>query len=103
MTIEYDACVFNLMGCCGSQASNVMHAPALNGQRTRISMVSGWVEVRPEAVHARKFQKQMGRDLVHVEGGNKDQQKVHIAQMRDSWTVSRPARSQFSMLVLAIR
>lgn len=66
-------------------------------------MVSGWVELRPEAVHARMFQRQIGRDLVHVEEDNMDQQKVHFAHMRNSWTVSRPARRKFSTLVSATR
>ncbi len=80
-TIEYGDMVVNLVGCCGSQASNVLHAPALYGQRASISMAPGWVEARPEKLYADEFRQHTGLDLVRVQVDNRDQQRVRTAHM----------------------
>ena len=73
--------VLNLVGCCGSQASNVPHAPALYGQRACVSIVSGWVEARPDKLYADEYRQSTGRDWVRVEVDNSDHQEVRAAHM----------------------
>ncbi len=80
-TIEYGDMVVNLVGTCGSQASNVLHGPAIFGQKAAISIVPGWVEARPERPYVDEFRQKTGQDLVRVEIDNRDQQKARTAHM----------------------
>lgn len=80
-TIEYEDMVINLVGSCGSQASNDLHGPAIYGQRASISMSPGLVEARPETVYASEFRRRTGKDLLRVEVDNRDQQKARTSHM----------------------
>lgn len=82
-TVEYDDLVINLVGSCGSQASNTLHGPALFGQRAAISIHPGMVRARPERLYAAEFRRQAGVDLVEIEVDNRDQQTARTAHMRD--------------------
>ena len=82
-TIEYADMVVNLVGSCGSQASNVLHGPAIFGQRASISMSPGLVEARPETIYVEEFRRRTGNDLVRIEVDNRDQQKARTAHMLD--------------------
>lgn len=82
-TIEYSDMVINLVGSCGSQASNVLHGPAIFGQRASISMSPGLVEALPEGIYAEEFHRRTGKDRVHIEVDNRDQQKARTAHMLD--------------------
>ena len=50
-TIEYPDLVINLVGTCGSQASNTLHGPAIFGQKAAIKIAPGIVELRPERLY----------------------------------------------------
>ena len=80
-TIEYADMVVNLVGSCGSEASNVLHGPAIFGQRAAISISPGSVEARPERIYADEFRERTGKDLVRIEVDNRDQQKARTAHM----------------------
>lgn len=82
-TIEYGDMVINLVGSCGSQASNVLHGPAIFGQRASISMSPGLVEARPEGIYVEEFHRRTGNDRVRIEVDNRDQQKARTAHMLD--------------------
>ena len=82
-TIEYAGLVINLVGTCGSQASNSLHGPAIFGQRAAISITPGLVEARPERLYADEFRRKTGQDLVRIEVDNRDQQKARTAHMLD--------------------
>lgn len=82
-TVEYDELVINLVGSCGSQASNTLHGPAFFGQRAAISIHPGVVRVRPERLYAAEFRQRVGKDLVEVEVDNRDQQTARTAHMQD--------------------
>lgn len=82
-TVEYDELVINLVGSCGSQASNTLHGPAFFGQRAAISLHPGVVRVRPERLYASEFRQRVGKDLVEVEVDNRDQQTARTAHMQD--------------------
>ncbi len=82
-TIEYDDLVINLVGTCGSQASNSLHGPAVFGQRASVSITPGWVEARPEKPFAGDFRQRTGQDMVRVEVDNRDQQEARRAHMLD--------------------
>ncbi|MDE0628275.1 MAG: Gfo/Idh/MocA family oxidoreductase [Bryobacterales bacterium] len=82
-TIEYAGMVINLVGSCGSQASNFLHGPAIYGQRASISVAPGLVTARPERIYADEFRRRTGKDLVRVEVDNRDQQKARTAHMLD--------------------
>ena len=82
-TIEYDDFVVNLVGSCGSQASNTLHGPAFFGQLASIAIRPGLVEARPERLYADAFRQRTGRDLVQVEVDNRDQQKARAAHILD--------------------
>ena len=82
-TVEYDDLVVNLVGSCGSQASNTLHGPALFGQRAAISILPGMVRATPERLYAEEFRRQAGADLVEVEVDNRDQQTARTAHMRN--------------------
>lgn len=81
--VEYDELVINLVGSCGSQASNTLHGPAFFGQRAAISIHPGVVRVRPERLYAAEFRQRAGKDLVEVEVDNRDQQTARTAHMQD--------------------
>lgn len=80
-TIEYEAMVVNLVGSCGSQASNALHGPAFFGQRAAVSITPGAVEAVPERLYGAEFRRRTGRDSVRVEVDNRDQQKARTAHM----------------------
>lgn len=82
-TVEYEDLVVNLVGSCGSQASNTLHGPAFFGQRAAISILPGMVRATPERLYAEEFRRQAGADLVEVEVDNRDQQTARTAHMRD--------------------
>lgn len=82
-TVEYEDLVVNLVGSCGSQASNTLHGPALFGQRAAISILPGMVRATPERLFAEEFRRQAGADLVEVEVDNRDQQTARTAHMSD--------------------
>ncbi len=82
-TVEYGDMVVNLVGASGSQAPNLLHGPAIFGQRASISLSPGVVEARPERLHADEFRRRSGTDLVRVEVDNRDQQTARTAHMRD--------------------
>lgn len=82
-TVEYDDHVVNLVGSCGSQASNTLHGPALFGQRAAVSILPGMVRATPERLYAQAFRRQAGADLIEVEVDNRDQQTARTAHMRD--------------------
>ena len=80
-TIEYRDMVVNLVGTCGSQASNTLHGPAFFGQFASVSITSGVVEARPETLYAREFRSRTGTDLVRVAVDNRDQQNARTSHM----------------------
>lgn len=80
-TIEYGDMVINLVGTCGSQASNFLHGPAIFGQMASISISPGRVEARPERLHADEFRRRTGQDLIRIDVDNRDQQKARTAHM----------------------
>ena len=80
-TIEYADMVINLVGSCGSQASNFLHGPAIFGQRAAISMSPGLVEVHPERIYLEEFRQITGTDRMRIEVDNRDQQKARTAHM----------------------
>lgn len=82
-TVEYDDLVVNLVGSCGSQASNTLHGPAVFGQRAAISILPGMVRATPERIYAEEFRRQAGADLVEIEVDNRDQQTARTAHMRN--------------------
>ena len=82
-TVEYDELVINLVGSCGSQASNTLHGPAFFGQRAAVSIQPGVVRVRPERLYAAEFRQQHGKDLIEIEVDNRDQQTARTAHMQD--------------------
>ncbi len=80
-TVEYDDMVINLVGTCGSQASNSLHGPAVFGQRAAVSIVPGQVEARPERLFASEFRQRTGQDTVRIAVDNRDQQTARTAHM----------------------
>ncbi len=82
-TVEYDDLVVNLVGTCGSQASNFLHGPAFFGQFASIALTPGRVEVRPERPYADDFRRRTGEQLLEIEVDNRDQQKARTAHMLD--------------------
>lgn len=82
-TIEYRDMVVNLVGSCGSQASNILHGPAFFGQFAAVSIAPGVVEARPERLYADEFRRRAGTDLLRVEVDNLDQQTARTAHMLD--------------------
>ena len=80
-TIEYPDLVINLVGTCGSQASNTLHGPAIFGQKAAIKIAPGIVELRPERLYEEELRKRTGKDLVRVEVDNRDQQSARTAHM----------------------
>lgn len=82
-TIEYEDMVVNLVGSCGSQASNTLHGPALFGQFAAVSITPGWVEARPERLYAEQFRDRTGKEILRVEVDNRDQQTARTAHMLD--------------------
>ncbi len=82
-TIEYRDMVVNLVGTCGSQASNALHGPAFFGQFAAVSITPGAVEARPERLYAEDFRRRTGTDVIRVEVDNRDQQTARTAHMLD--------------------
>ena len=82
-TIEYEDMVVNLVGSCGSQASNTLHGPALFGQLAAVSITPGWVEARPERLYSEQFRDRTGKEILRVEVDNRDQQTARTAHMRN--------------------
>ncbi len=80
-TIEYEGMVINLVGSCGSQASNALHGPAFFGQHAAVSIAPGVVEAVPERLYEAEFRRRTGRGSVRVEVDNRDQQKARRAHM----------------------
>ena len=82
-TVEYEDLVVNLVGTCGSQASNQLHGPAIFGQRAAISISPGLVRARPERLFASEFRDQTGSDIAEVQVNNLDQQTARMSHMLD--------------------
>lgn len=85
-TIEYGDMVVNLVGTCGSQASNTLHGPAFFGQFASVSITPGAVEARPEKLYSQEFRRRTGRDLLRVDVDNRDLQTARTAHMLDFFT-----------------
>ncbi len=82
-TVEYEDMLINLVGSCGSQASNTLHGPAFFGQRAVISIKRGLVQAKPEGLYAEEFRSRTGSEVVEVEVDNRDQQTARTNHMLD--------------------